>query len=69
MVNTSADGSPVFESSSKKSAAAVVAADIVPIAVSDVCGIESQPTKSDAAVFHSDPVFLMVREILPNPRR
>ena len=57
VANTSADGSLVFESSSKKSAAAVVAADSVPIAESDACAIESQPTKSDAAVSHADPVF------------
>ena len=56
VVNTSADGSPVFESSSPKSAAAVVAADSVPIA------------ESDAAVSHENPVFLKVREILSEPK-
>ena len=68
VVNTSADGPPVFESSSHKSAAAVVAADGVPIAESDACGIESQPIKSGGPVSHADPVFLKVREILSEPR-
>ena len=68
VVNTSADGSPFSESSSQKFAAAVVAADSVPIAESDACGIESQQTKSAAAVFHADPVFLKVREILSEPK-
>ena len=68
MVNTSADGSPVFECSSQKSAATVVAADRVPITESDACGIESQLTKSDAEVFHAEPVFLEVRKIFSEPK-
>ena len=68
VVNTSAAGSPVLESSSQKSAAAVVAADIVPITEPDACGTQNQQTKSDAAVFHADPVFLKVREILSEPK-